>query len=233
MSLKRIKEVVDANKESSQVVKAALLCRNRFIKYLFKELDKEFITLKVINCFLDEQHLALHSEKASPPEWKSIIPLKNRLGRHSMSSQKAMNYIKCFIERFLSNPVKHSTLGQTILVIWLAQSAANHLRRVCSINEIISLRQQDVILKKTQQGFTTYFFQVKNCEIPIAESLYFMLEILLDRRKDNPNFFTLDRSTIENHLKKATLELGYSSNPYPVTLETFLERPIECYLDDD
>lgn len=230
MNLRKIKEVIDDKKEPSRVIKAALLCRNRIIKYLFKESD---LTVKVINCFLDEQCLTLRTEKADPPEWKNITPLKNGSGRYSMSSQKAMYYIKHFVERFLSNPIKLHTVGQTVLVIWLAQAAAYHLRRVCSINEILSLREQQVNSKKSKEGLNTYIFQVKNCEIPITESLYHMLFAILDRRKDNPHFFSLDRSTIENHLKTAALELGYDFSLFPVTLETFLEKPIECFLDGE
>jgi hypothetical protein len=139
-----------------------------------------------------------------------------------------MRYIKFFVEWFLTNPVKLRTVGKTVLVIWLALAAAHHLRRVCSINDIMTLRQQHVFVKKSQGGLSEYFFQLpnKNCNIPITESLYNMLQSILDKRVDSPLFFSLDRSTIENHLKAATLELGYHSNLFPVTVETFLERPI-------
>ncbi len=52
-----------------------------------------------------------------------------------------------------------------------------------------------------------------------------------DQRADNPQIFSIDRSTIENHLKTASLELGYDPELFPITPETFLERPIECGLN--
>jgi len=60
-----------------------------------------------------------------------------------------------------------------------------------------------------------------------------MLWGLLDLREGNPELFSVDRSTIENHLEEAVLGLGYDPDLSPITPETFLERPIECSLDDE
>jgi hypothetical protein len=231
MLLKCLKEVIDHPKKPT-VVRAATLCRNHIIKYLFSEIDSKLLSSSVINHFLKTHRLTLKTEEDDPPEWEKCKPLKNKPGRRSVSSEKLTRYIKHLTNWFLSNPVKFHTVGQTVLVIWCAQSIAKFRRRFCSINDILRLDEMSLLIKSFQ-GSNLYSFKVpkKRDSVPISETLSHMLMCLLDRKKPDSYIFSVDRSTIENHLKTASLELGYDPELFPITPETFLERPIECGLD--
>ncbi|MBM3192189.1 MAG: hypothetical protein FJZ63_06040 [Chlamydiae bacterium] len=229
--LKSLKEVID-RPQKPIVVRAATLCRNHVIQYLFSGIDSKLPSSSIINHFLKTQKLTLKAEEDDPPEWRKVERLKNKPGRRSVSSERLMRYIKHLINWFLHNPVKFHTVGQAVLVIWCAQSIAKFRRRFCSINDILRLDEMSLLIKSFQ-GSDLYSLKIpkKRDSVPISKTLYHMLTCLLDQCEPDSCIFSVDRSTIENHLKATSLELGYDPELFPVTPETFLERPIESGLD--
>jgi hypothetical protein len=229
--LKCLKEVIDHPKKPT-VVRAATLCRNHVIQYLFSEIDSKLLSSSVINHFLKTHRLTLKTEEDDPPEWEKCKPLKNNPGRRSVSSERLTRYIKCLTNWFLRNPVKFHTVGQALLVIWCELAVAYCGRRICSLNDILSIKEGDIKPPNKSQPLV-YYIVLKKRYIPISRSLCDMLLCISNRRAKEPNIFSIDRSTIENHLKTASLELGYDPELFPITPETFLERSIECGLDTE
>jgi hypothetical protein len=222
--------VIDQSKKTI-VVRAAKLCRTNIIQYLFAEVDKKLLNGSVVKDFLSKHKLTLKAEKVDQLEKKNNLPIKNKPGRRSVSSEKIVRYIKHLTDWFLLDPLKFHTVGQTILVIWCELAVAYFGRRACSLNDILSLQEKDLRLSPNKSFGYAYHIILKNRSVPISKSLCDMYLCTPDQRADNPQIFSINRSTIENHLKTASLELGYDPELFPITPETFLERPIECGLD--
>lgn len=224
--LKCLKEVIDHPKKPT-VVRAATLCRNHIIQYLFSETDSKLLSSSVINHFLKTHRLTLKIEEKDPPEWEKCKPLKNKPGRRSVSSERLTRYIKHLTNWFLLDSVKFHTVGETILVIWCEVAVAYFGRRACPITDILAIREKD-IHPPHKSG---YYITINKRSVPISKSLCDMLLCISSQQGKDPNIFSIDRSTIENHLETTSLELGYDLKLFPITPETFLERPIECSLD--
>lgn len=230
--LKLVKELIDHSKNINEI-RAARLFRTHIIDHIFMPIDKKLLRDSVIKQFLKKHGLSLVDEEVNPSEWKNIIPIVNKPGRRSVSSDRLMHYVKYLTSWFLSNPAKFYTVGQTILIIWCELAVAYCGRRICSINDILSIQENDIGIFRHTAYENTYHIILKQRPIKISKFLCEMLLCIADRRADNPKIFSINRSTIEEHLKTATLELGYDPETTPITAETFLEHPIECGLDDE
>lgn len=223
MLLEKLKGVLD-HPQNTIEVRAAELCRTNIIQYLFAGMNKKLLNNNVINHFLNKHGIILKGEEADPPEWKKPNPLKNKPARRSVSSEKIMGYIKYLVGCFLLDPAKLYTVGQTILAIWVELAIAHCGRRICSLTDIFSIKERDLRVSNE----SCYCVSISKRSIPISKSLCDMLLCISDQRAENPTIFSIDRSTIENHLQSASIELGYDLELFPITPETFLERPIEC-----
>jgi hypothetical protein len=226
MLLVKLKGVLD-HPQNKIETRAAQLCHTHIIEYLFAGMNKRLLSENVRNHFLNKHGIVLKTEEADPPEWKKTIPLKNNPGRRSVSSEKIVNYIKYLTDWFLLNPAKFYTVGQTILAIWIELAIAHCGRRICPLTDILSIKERDIRVSNE----SCYCISIRKRLIPISKSLSDMLLCISDQRVENPTIFSIDRSTIENHLRSASLDLGYDLELFPVTPETFLERPIECGVD--
>lgn len=199
--LKCLKGIIDHPKKPI-VVRAATLCRNHIIQYLFSEIDLKLLSSSVINHFLKTHRLTLKTEEDNPPEWGKFTPLKNKPGRRSVSSERLTGYIKHLTNWFLRNPVKFHTVGQALLVIWCELAVAYYGRRICSLNDILSIKEGDIKPPRKSQPLV-YYIALKKRHVPISKSLCDMLLCISNRRANEPNIFSIDRSTIENHLNTA------------------------------
>jgi hypothetical protein len=223
--LVKLKGVLD-HPQNKIEARAAQLCRTHIIEYLFAGMNKKLLNDNVINNFLGKHGIILKAEQVDLNEGKNLKPLKNKPGRRSVSSEKIGSYIKYLVNWFLLDPEKFYTVGQTILAIWIELAIAHCGRRISPITDILSIKERDIRVSNE----SCYCVSISKRLIPISKSLCDMLLCISDQRAENPTIFSIDRSTIENHLLSTSLELGYELELFPITPETFLERPIECGL---
>jgi hypothetical protein len=226
MLLMKLKGGLD-HPQNTIEAREAQLCRTHIIEYLVAGMNKKILNDNVINHFLNKHGIILKVEEADPPRWKKPNPLKNKPGRRSVSYEKIMDYIKYLVGWFLLDPAKLYTVGQTILAIWVELAIAHCGRRICSLTDILSIKERDIRVSNE----SCYCLSISKRSIPIYKSLCDMLLCISDQRAENPKIFSIDRSSIENHLQSVSIELGYDLEFFPITPETFHERPIECGID--
>ncbi len=226
MLLAKLKDAINHPKNTI-ALRAAKLCRTYIVEYLFAEMDKKLLSDRMIKSFLSKYQLSLENEAPDQTEQENTEPIKNKPGRRSVSSEKIVQYIKHLIKWFLLDPVKFHTVGETILVIWCELAVSYFGRRACPITDILAIKEKD-IHPPHKLG---YYITINKRSVPISKSLCDMLLCISSQQGKDPNIFSIDRSTIENHLESVSRELNYDLELFPITPETFLERPIECGLD--
>lgn len=206
-ALLRVKKYIDHNPGQYKKKLA-----KSFLEFLLKYLLKEVNSMEVKKDY--RRHLLSPHAPQEIIEWQDMVPLKINPGRYAISSIKAQKYIKYLIDKFLEDPIHYYSYGETLLFLWCLLAVAHHRRRICSVNEILQLKESSIsyVESKRWNGEIipiVYKVMINDQKVPISKSLFDMLICLVDQRESDKKVFRIDRSTIENHLREATLKLGY------------------------
>ena len=195
---------------------------NRLARTLFKALipslfEKVAFSEKEKKLFMLENGLTHVKEK----QWQ---PLKINPGRYPINEHQYCKLILLSIDKFIAT--QNLLYAETLLYMWLAQSAARHKRRGFEVNEVFAIRFKDL-------GTTPLFFEkykakegrvtIPRKSFPISLSLKNLVQSYADQRVATEPIFTFDRSSIENCLGELAEELGDDFLTSPITPETFLE----------
>lgn len=151
-------------------------------------------------------------------------PLKINPGRYPINEHQYCKLILLSSDKFIAT--QNPLYAETLLYMWLAQSAARQKRRGFEVNEVFAIRFQDFGAiplfsenYKAKEGKVT----IPRKSFSISLSLRTLAKSYADQRVATEPIFTFDRSSIENCLSELAEGLGDSSPTSPITPETFLE----------
>lgn len=151
-------------------------------------------------------------------------PLKINPGRYPINEHQYCKLILLSIDKFIAT--QNLLYAETLLYMWLAQSAARQKRRGFEVNEVFAIRFQDLGTiplfcenYKAKEGKVT----IPRKSFPISLSLKTVAQSYADQRVATESIFTFDRSSIENCLNELAEASGDDFFTSPVTPETFLE----------
>jgi|GEM_PF-2756962 len=151
-------------------------------------------------------------------------PLKINPGRYPINDHQYSKLILLSIDKFIAT--QNPLYAETLLYMWLAQSAARKKRRGFEVNEVFAIRFQDLGAiplfyenYKAKEGEVT----IPRKSFPISLSLKTLPQSYADHRVASESIFTFDRSSIENCLNELAEASGDDFFTSPVTPETFFE----------
>ena len=176
----------------------------------------------------NEQFLFLEIYQLSCEKRLDPYSYKQRNARksaHSIDEDRAAKVIEWLIKEIISTDSLGAT--STLLYIWIALQAA-FAGITTSVNEILQISDPLNVKPNPPKKLPLIkagVIHFNEGKLPLPNRLLHIVGAAIDNRSKKP-IFQVDPSTIENYLQRANEALGFDNKKDPLSLETFLRRPL-------
>lgn len=150
-----------------------------------------------------------------------------RRSAYNIDEQRASLTIRRIVDKCIST---HSwTSLQVAIYCWVAQTTAKQNASV-DVAEILNLSLSKISSCSKTGPSPTLSRRINfgGTMVSLSPTLLRMLRLLGDKRRPDEAIFSIDRSTLEDHLRRINCDLGYDFTQDPLTPETFLRCPHGC-----